>query len=123
MTVHGTWWPCSLKIWVMPSLRPMIPMSIGIIGRKLGMTQIFNEQGHQVPCTVIEAEPNPVVAVTTSENGVPGVQLGLGKLKVARDDKSRKPRGYRAAKSAIGHARRRDSRRRPRHCVASASLR
>ena len=80
-------------------------MSIGIIGRKLGMTQIFNEQGHQVPCTVIEAEPNPIVAVTTSENGVPGVQLGLGKLKVARDEKGgRKPRGYRAAKSLIGHA-------------------
>ncbi|HZC24435.1 MAG TPA: 50S ribosomal protein L3, partial [Candidatus Binatia bacterium] len=28
---------------------------IGIIGKKLGMTQIFNEQGQQVPCTVVEA--------------------------------------------------------------------
>ena len=34
---------------------------IGIIGKKLGMTQIFNEQGQQIPCTVVEAEPNPVV--------------------------------------------------------------
>ena len=45
---------------------------IGIIGKKLGMTQIFNEQGQQIPVTVIEAEPNPVVAVTASENGAPG---------------------------------------------------
>src|ERR1051325_1732650 len=79
-------------------------MSIGIIGRKLGMTQIFNEQGHQVPCTVIEAEPNSVLAVETAESGAPVVQLGLGKLKVARDEKGRKPRGYRAPKAAIGHA-------------------
>ena len=35
---------------------------IGIIGKKLGMTQIFNEQGQQIPCTVVEAEPNPVLA-------------------------------------------------------------
>ena len=33
---------------------------IGIIGRKLGMTQIFNEQGQQIPVTVVEAAPNPV---------------------------------------------------------------
>ena len=78
---------------------------IGIIGRKLGMTQIFNEQGHQIPCTVIQAEPNPVVAVTKSENGVPGVQLGLGTSRMAREDKSgRTPRGHRASRSAVGHA-------------------
>ena len=35
---------------------------IGIIGKKLGMTQIFNEAGQQIPCTVIEAEPNSVLA-------------------------------------------------------------
>ena len=78
---------------------------IGIIGRKLGMTQIFNEQGHQIPCTVIEAEPNPVVAVTKSERGVPGVQLGMGTSRLAREDKSgRTPRGHRASRSAVGHA-------------------
>jgi len=78
---------------------------IGIIGRKLGMTQIFNEQGQQIPCTVIEAEPNPVVAVTTSENGVPGVQLGLGTQKLARDDAGKRtPRGHRAHRAAVGHA-------------------
>ncbi len=30
---------------------------IGLIGRKVGMTQIFTEQGQQVPCTVVEAAP------------------------------------------------------------------
>ena len=78
---------------------------IGIIGRKLGMTQIFNEQGQQIPVTVIEAEPNPVVAVTKSEKGVPGVQLGLGTQRLARtEDKGRTPRGRRASRSAVGHA-------------------
>jgi len=79
-------------------------MSIGIIGRKLGMTQIFNEQGHQVPVTVIEATPNPVVAVMTSETGVPVVELGLGTRKVAREESGRTPRGRRASRAAVGHA-------------------
>jgi large subunit ribosomal protein L3 len=80
-------------------------MSIGIIGRKLGMTQIFNEQGQQIPVTVIEAEPNPVVAVTKAENGVPGVQLGMGTQRLARDeDGKRTPRGRRATRAAVGHA-------------------
>jgi large subunit ribosomal protein L3 len=78
-------------------------MSIGIIGRKLGMTQIFNEQGQQIPVTVIEAEPNPIVAVTKSENGVPGVQLGMGTQRLAREE-GRTPRGRRASMSAVGHA-------------------
>src|SRR6266513_1742569 len=80
-------------------------MSIGIIGRKLGMTQIFNEHGQQIPCTVIEAEPNPVVALTTSEKGVPGVQLGMGTQRLAREeDGKRTPRGRRANNAAVGHA-------------------
>jgi large subunit ribosomal protein L3 len=79
-------------------------MSIGIIGRKLGMTQIFNEQGQQVPVTVIEAEPNPVVAVTKSEKGVPGVQLGLGTQRLAKETNGRVPRGRRAHRAAVGHA-------------------
>ena len=79
-------------------------MSIGIIGKKLGMTQIFNEQGQQVPVTVIEAEPNKIVALTTSENGVPGVQLGIGEQRLAREEGKRTPRGRRANKAEIGHA-------------------
>src|SRR5216110_2870466 len=78
---------------------------IGIISKKLGMTQIFNEQGQQIPVTVIEAEPNPVVAMTKTEKGVPGVQLGMGTQRIAREaDGKRIPRGRRASRSAIGHA-------------------
>ena len=52
---------------------------IGIIGKKVGMTQIFNEQGQQIPCTVVEAPPNPVVQVLAPETaGVASVQLGYG---------------------------------------------
>ena len=36
---------------------------IGIIGKKVGMTQIFNAQGQQIPCTVVEATPNAVTKV------------------------------------------------------------
>ena len=58
---------------------------IGIIGKKLGMTQLFNEQGQQVPCTVVEATPNPVVKVMTTEQaGFSAVELGYGAQRVAR---------------------------------------
>src|SRR5919198_312103 len=65
---------------------------IGIIGRKLGMTQIFAENGEQVPCTVIEAEPNPVVAVTDKATaGIAAVQLGYGRQRTARDGAEGEP--------------------------------
>ncbi|HVA57295.1 MAG TPA: 50S ribosomal protein L3 [Gemmatimonadaceae bacterium] len=80
---------------------------IGIIGKKLGMTQIFNEQGQQIPVTVIEAEPNPVVAVTdAAKKGFAAVQLGLGLQRLARASTKGEgtPRGRRAHAAAIGHA-------------------
>jgi large subunit ribosomal protein L3 len=80
---------------------------IGIIGKKLGMTQIFNEQGQQIPCTVVEAPPNPVVQVLTSETaGVASVQLGYGEQKLARENKKgeKTPKGRRANKAVVGHA-------------------
>jgi large subunit ribosomal protein L3 len=78
---------------------------IGIIGKKVGMTQIFTADGLQVPCTVVEAAPNPVLQV--SEPGkMAQVQLGLGAQRIARASKKgeRTPRGRRATKAAIGHA-------------------
>jgi large subunit ribosomal protein L3 len=71
------------------------------------MTQIFNEAGQQIPCTVVEAPPNPVLAVNTKEaRGYASIQLGYGELRVARESKKkeRTPRGGRAAKALIGHA-------------------
>ena len=80
---------------------------IGIIGKKLGMTQIFNEQGQQVPVTVIEAEPNPVTRVVDkAAAGYASVELGYGRFRTARESApgERVPRGRRATKAAIGHA-------------------
>jgi len=82
---------------------------IGIIGRKLGMTQIFNENGEQVPCTVIAAEPNPVLGVTNkAAAGFASVQLGFERQRTTREggDKGRTPRGRRATKAELGHAKR-----------------
>ncbi len=81
---------------------------IGIIGKKLGMTQIFNEQGQQIPVTVVEATPNPVVKVTTKEQaGFAAIELGYGEQRVARPSAKgeRTPRGRRASKAALGQAR------------------
>jgi large subunit ribosomal protein L3 len=81
---------------------------IGIIGKKLGMTQIFNDQGQQIPVTVVEAPPNPVVQVLSPENGgVQSVQLGYGEQRNARESKkgeTPRPRGRRASKAVLGHA-------------------
>jgi len=79
---------------------------IGIIGKKLGMTQIFNEQGQQIPCTVVEAPPNPVVVAGTDASGHATVQLGYGEQKLRRESKAgeRTPRGRRANRAEVGHA-------------------
>lgn len=54
----------------------------GIIGRKLGMTQVFKESGAVTPVTAIEAGPCTVIQVKTASNdGYEAVQLGFGKAK------------------------------------------
>ena len=51
----------------------------GIIGKKIGMTRIFNQEGHSIPVTVIEAGPCPVVQVKTKgKDDYGAVQLGFG---------------------------------------------
>ncbi|ERT57578.1 large subunit ribosomal protein L3 [Peptoniphilus koenoeneniae] len=53
-----------------------------LIGRKIGMTQLFDEDGTVTPVTVIEAEPNKVVQKKTVEtDGYNGVQIAAGKVK------------------------------------------
>ncbi|WP_373519335.1 50S ribosomal protein L3, partial [Pricia sp.] len=65
----------------------------GLIGKKVGMTSIFDENGKNVPCTVIEAGPCVVTQVRTEEvDGYIGLQLGF-------DDKTEK----RANQAEIGH--------------------
>jgi len=63
-------------------------MQKGIIGKKIGMTQIFNEAGKVVPVTVVEAGPCVVVQKKTVENdGYAALQLGYGDVKVQRMNK------------------------------------
>lgn len=63
-------------------------MQKAIIGKKLGMTQIFDDKGNAVPVTVIEAGPCNVVMKKTVENdGYEAVQLGFGDIKVQRVSK------------------------------------
>ena len=57
----------------------------GIIGKKVGMTQIFDDSGNAVPCTVIEAGPCYVTQVRTADrDGYIAVQLGFGETKTKR---------------------------------------
>lgn len=57
----------------------------GLLGRKIGMTQVFDEEGHVVGVTLIEAGPCPVVAVKTVQtDGYNAVQLGFGAKKPRR---------------------------------------
>jgi len=66
----------------------------GLIGKKVGMTSIFDENGKNIPCTVIEAGPCVVTQVRTEElDGYNALQLGF-------DDKAEK----RASKAELGHA-------------------
>ena len=66
----------------------------GLIGKKIGMTRIFNEDGAAVSVTVVEAGPCPVLQIKSAEtDGYAAVQLGFG----AQKDK-------RASKAEKGHA-------------------
>ncbi len=66
-------------------------MQKGIIGKKVGMTQIFDEKGNVVPVTVIEAGPCVVVQKKTAENdGYTAVQLGFGDVKAQEVNKPMK---------------------------------
>ena len=68
-------------------------MQKGIIGKKIGMTQIFDEAGKMIPVTVIEAGPCVVVKKKTVEkDGYAALQLGYGDVKVQRLNKPM--RGY-----------------------------
>ena len=66
-------------------------MKKGLIGKKLGMTQIFDENGNLIPVTVVEAGPCPVVQKKTIENdGYAAVQVGFGDQKLHRVNKPMK---------------------------------
>jgi large subunit ribosomal protein L3 len=68
-----------------------VNMQKGLIGKKVGMTQLFDENGTVIPVTVIEAGPCAVVTKKTMENdGYEAVQLGFGDLKANKVTKPMK---------------------------------
>lgn len=64
-------------------------MSIGVVGRKAGMTRIFTEDGVSIPVTVIEVEPNRITQVKTADiDGYRAVQVTTGSRRASRVTKS-----------------------------------
>ncbi|MFD1850706.1 50S ribosomal protein L3 [Oceanobacillus bengalensis] len=66
-------------------------MTKGILGRKIGMTQLFTENGELIPVTVVQAEPNVVLQKRTLENdGYEAIQIGFADKKESRTNKAEK---------------------------------
>lgn len=77
-------------------------MSLKLIGKKKGMTHLFNEKGDVVVCTVIAAEPNPVAQIKTKEkDGYSAVQLAGFKVAASRMRNVTKPLKGHFAKAKI----------------------
>ena len=56
-------------------------MSVGILGTKLGMTQVFDDEGRAIPVTVVQAGPCTVTQVKTQEtDGYSAIQIGYGEV-------------------------------------------
>jgi large subunit ribosomal protein L3 len=64
-------------------------MSLGLIGRKVGMTRIFTEDGESVPVTVLEVVPNRVTQIKTLQSdGYNGLQVAHGERRASRINKA-----------------------------------
>jgi len=64
-------------------------MSIGLVGRKSGMTRVFTEAGESIPVTVVEVSPNRVTQLKTEEvDGYSAVQVTVGARKASRVTRS-----------------------------------
>lgn len=75
-------------------------MPLILMGKKRGMTQLFDDKGNIVVCTVIEVEPNVVTQIKTKEkDGYEAIQLGFGKVA----GKTEQTISNRVSKPLIGH--------------------
>ena len=64
-------------------------MSIGLVGRKCGMTRVFTEDGVSIPVTVIEATPNRITQIKSVDaDGYSAIQVTAGSRKASRVSKS-----------------------------------
>ena len=77
-------------------------MSIGLVGRKSGMTRVFTEEGNSIPVTVVEVQPNRVTQIKTPErDGYSAVQVTAGSRKTNRVSKAEAGR-YAKANTGAG---------------------
>lgn len=73
-------------------------MTKGILGRKVGMTQVFTEEGELIPVTVVQAEPNVVLQKRTLENdGYEAIQVGFADQKEVNTNKPAKGHAAKAS--------------------------
>ena len=71
----------------------------GLIGKKIGMTSVFSEEGKNIPCTILEVGPCKVTQIKTEEvDGYSAVQLGFAEQKESR-----------VSKAALGHFKKADT--------------
>lgn len=64
-------------------------MSLGLIGRKVGMTRIFTDEGESIPVTVLEVVPNRVTQIkTAASDGYTGLQVAYGERRASRIGKA-----------------------------------
>lgn len=74
-------------------------MTAAILGKKVGMTSLFTDGGIQIPCTIVEAGPCPVIQIKTPEkDGYSAIQVGFGEKK---QKKVNKPESGHFKKSGI----------------------
>lgn len=74
-------------------------MTIGIVGKKVGMTRVFTEHGESLPVTVIEVKPNRIVQIKTPEkDGYFAIQVTTGNV---RSSKVNKPEAGHFAKAGV----------------------
>ena len=78
-------------------------MSVGLVGKKCGMTRIFKDDGTSVPVTVLEVLPNRVVQLKTIESdGYGAIQVTMGEKKISRVSKPLRGH-YKKAKEVPGY--------------------
>jgi large subunit ribosomal protein L3 len=76
-------------------------MSLGLVGRKVGMTRVFTDDGISIPVTVLEVVPNRVTQIKTNEtDGYYGVQVAYGSVKPSKLNKAITGHYAKAAKEA-----------------------
>ena len=81
-------------------------MSIGILGKKLGMSQFFDEQGKAVPVTLIEAGPCRITQLKTTEtDGYEAVQIGFGETREKLINKPAKGHLAKSGEEILRHLR------------------